>query len=43
MSAYMTSAPIALAATNAPLIAKKISTRFMKPILHGVTHDLTIR
>lgn len=43
MSAYIVSAPIALAATNAPLIAKKISTRFMKPILHGVADDLAIR
>lgn len=43
MSAYIVSAPIALAATNTPLIAKKISTRFMKPIIHGVAYDLAIR
>jgi hypothetical protein len=43
MSAYIISAPIALAATNAPLIARNIRTRFMKPILHGVAHDLAIR
>ena len=43
ISAYITSAPMALAVTNTPLIAKKISTRFMNPILHGVAHDLAIR
>ena len=43
ISAYITSAPIAFAATNAPLIARNISTRFMKPILHGVADDLAIR
>jgi hypothetical protein len=42
MSAYITSAPIALAATNATLIVRNISTRFMKPILHGVADDLAI-
>jgi hypothetical protein len=43
MSAYIVSAPMAFAPTNAPLIARKIITRFMKPILHGVTHDIAIR
>jgi len=42
MSAYIVSAPIALAATNAPLIARNIRTRFMNPILHGVADDIAI-
>lgn len=40
-SEYITSAPIALAATNAQLIARNIKTRFIKQILHGVADDLT--
>lgn len=39
-SEYITSAPIALAATNAQLIVRNIKTRFIKQILHGVADDL---